>query len=43
LRKHLLRQLNPLGLAYSYYSPATLHLHVSDRCEWCASASQPPI
>jgi len=27
VRKDLLRELNPLGLAYSYYSPATLHLH----------------
>jgi hypothetical protein len=31
----LLRQGNPLGLVYSYYSPATLHLHDPDGCRWC--------
>lgn len=35
VRKYLLRQLNPLGLVYSYYAPATLHLHDPDDCEWC--------
>jgi hypothetical protein len=34
-RKYLLRQLNPLGLVYSYYAPATLHLHDPDDCNWC--------
>lgn len=34
-RKHLLRQYNPLGLVYSYYSPATLHLHDPAGCAWC--------
>jgi hypothetical protein len=37
MRKYLLRQLNPLGLVYSYYSPATLHFHDPDKCGWCAS------
>jgi hypothetical protein len=37
MRKYMLRQLNPLGLAYSYYSPATLHFHDPVKCEWCAS------
>lgn len=37
LRKYFLRQLNPLVLAYSYYSPATLHLHVDNDCHWCTS------
>lgn len=36
-RKYLLRQLNPLGLVYSYYAPATLHLHDPADCEWCKS------
>lgn len=35
VRKYLLRQLNPLGLVYSYYAPATLHLHDPADCEWC--------
>jgi hypothetical protein len=34
-RQQLLRQCNPLGLAYSHYSPATLHLHDPDHCAWC--------
>jgi hypothetical protein len=34
-RLHLLRQYNPLGLAYSFYAPATLHLHDSKDCAWC--------
>jgi len=34
-RKELLRQLNPLGLAYTYYAPAGLHLHVEGACGWC--------
>jgi hypothetical protein len=37
VRKYLLRQLNPLGLVYSYYSPATLHLHDPAGCQWCIS------
>jgi hypothetical protein len=35
VRRRLLRQCNPLGLVYSYYSPATLHLHDPDDCAWC--------
>lgn len=35
VRKNLLRQYNPLGLIYSYYSPATLHLHDPADCDWC--------
>jgi hypothetical protein len=31
----LLRQYNPLGLAYSFYAPATLHLHDPANCAWC--------
>ena len=34
-RVHLLRHYNPLGLVFSYYSPATLHLHEPDACAWC--------
>src|SRR6185295_18050547 len=37
VRRNLMRQLNPLGLAYSYYSPATLHLHDPAECDWCSS------
>jgi hypothetical protein len=39
-RRHLLRQLNPLGLAYSFYAPASLHLHdegEASGCAWCAA------
>ena len=35
LRRHMLRQFNPLGLVYSYYSPATVHLHDQSACRWC--------
>ncbi|NLS78006.1 MAG: hypothetical protein GXY76_12170 [Chloroflexi bacterium] len=35
IRHGLLRQANPLGLVYSYYSPATLHLHQDAGCPWC--------
>jgi hypothetical protein len=34
-RLHLLRQYNPLGLAYSFYAPGTLHLHDPQSCAWC--------
>lgn len=37
LRRHLLRLGNPLGLAYSFYSLASLHLHDLDSCSWCRS------
>jgi hypothetical protein len=36
-RKELLRKFNPLGLAYTYYAPAALHLHVEGACGWCAA------
>jgi hypothetical protein len=35
IRRELLRQGNPLGLAYSYYSSAALHLHDPAGCAWC--------
>jgi hypothetical protein len=35
VRRYLQRQGNPLGLAYSYYAPAALHLHDPDHCRWC--------
>lgn len=35
IRRQLLRQYNPLGLAYAYHAPATLHLHTPGDCEWC--------
>jgi hypothetical protein len=37
LRSHLLRQGNPLGLLYSFYAPADLHLHPEGNCAWCRS------
>jgi hypothetical protein len=37
IRRDLQRQGNPLGLAYSHYSPATLHLHDPQGCRWCQS------
>jgi hypothetical protein len=37
LRRELLREYNPLGLAYTYHAPATLHLHTPERCAWCRS------
>jgi hypothetical protein len=42
MRKDFLRQLNPLGLAYSYYAPATLHLHVDNQCQWCTTHGVSP-
>lgn len=38
-RRQLLRQYNPLGLAYSFYAPATLHLHDDSSCAWCLTHS----
>lgn len=35
LRSQLLRQGNPLGLVYTYYAPADLHLHQEKDCAWC--------
>jgi hypothetical protein len=37
LRRELLREYNPLGLAYTYHAPATLHLHTPEGCAWCRS------
>lgn len=34
-RLHLLRHYNPSGLVYTYYAPATLHLHTGADCHWC--------
>jgi hypothetical protein len=34
-RKELLRKFNPLGLAYTYYAAAALHLHMEEGCGWC--------
>ena len=42
VRKTLLRQYNPLGLMYSYYSPATLHLHDPAACTWCNTHKRTP-
>jgi hypothetical protein len=36
IRRHLARQANPLGLAYSFYAPAALHIHHQANCQWCA-------
>jgi hypothetical protein len=36
-RRHLQRQGNPLGLAYSFYALSSLHLHDPDSCAWCQS------
>ncbi len=35
LRRNLLRQYNPLGLAYTLLGPAALHLHDSAGCDCC--------
>ncbi len=35
IRHNLLRQGNPLGLAYSFYASASLHLHDPQGCAWC--------
>ncbi|MBN1640823.1 MAG: CHAT domain-containing protein [Anaerolineae bacterium] len=37
MRRRLLRDGNPLGLAYSCHAPASLHVHDSTSCAWCAS------
>jgi hypothetical protein len=37
VRQQLLREYNPLGLAYTYYAPSTLHLHDQMDCAWCRS------
>ncbi len=42
LRRHLLRQGNPLGLAYTYYAPADLHLHIEGNCAWCQAHGLAP-
>ncbi len=41
LRSHLLRQGNPLGLAYTYYAPTDLHLHQEKDCAWCRAHGLP--
>jgi hypothetical protein len=35
-RHYFLRQLNPMGLAFTLHAPASLHLHDPDGCAWCA-------
>ena len=35
LRRHLLRQGNPLGLVYAFYALADLHIHTEPNCAWC--------
>jgi len=35
LRKSLLRRYNPLGLVFTLYAPATLHIHPEDGCPTC--------
>jgi hypothetical protein len=34
-RKELMRDGNPLGLAYTCLAPVTLHLHDEADCAWC--------
>lgn len=41
LRQALLEQGNPLGLVYTYYSPAALHLHDAQNCAWCSTHNRP--
>lgn len=45
MRRALLRRYNPLGLAYSFFALATLHLHdpAAGACVWCKNnlAAQP--
>lgn len=36
-RRYFLRQLNPMGLAFTLHAPATLHLHDPGGCAWCAA------
>lgn len=36
-RRYFLRQGNPLGLIYSMYAPANLHLHPEVACTYCSS------
>jgi hypothetical protein len=38
MRRELLRQYNPLGLAYTFYGNARLHLCAGDGCGVCAAA-----
>ena len=35
LRRHLLRQGNPLGLVYTFYASSDLHIHSQGNCVWC--------
>jgi hypothetical protein len=35
IRRHFLRQGNPLGLIYTMYAPANLHLHREIECGYC--------
>ncbi|HET8541016.1 MAG TPA: hypothetical protein VFL83_14175 [Anaeromyxobacter sp.] len=42
MRRALLKVRTPLGLAYSFYAPATLHLHpVEAPCSWCGTHRLP--
>ncbi len=40
-RKELLRKFSPLGLAYTYYAAAGLHIHVEGSCAWCTAHHVP--
>jgi hypothetical protein len=35
VRRHLLRECNPMGLAYTCLAPISLHLHNDEDCAWC--------
>jgi hypothetical protein len=39
LRRHMQRQGNPLGLVYTFYAWADLHLHLEGNCVWCNTHS----
>ncbi len=43
MRRRLLRDGNPLGLAYTCHAPVTLHVHDTGACAWCASHPTGPV
>ena len=40
-RKEMLRKFSPLGLAYTYYAAAGLHIHIEGSCAWCTAHNVP--
>jgi CHAT domain len=40
VRRDLLRDLNPLGLAYTFHAPAALHLHGAAPCARCEASAR---